>query len=336
MFSFPSIFHQQLIPWVQSGLEDRLIVAQSVMTKSGLPSGVTMTRRKLSGRRIIARDHRFYGDQRIYYARWTEMELHELDVPKLVCVLDGATDLWAGEHVVTCHPGHFMLYPPRIPLTFSNHQAKKQPDNTVSSCSVFGINLYRAGVHCMISHCTDGKISGDPIANCLIRHPQTVQSFKLFIEEVTSTQPDVIIGGHFLSALFLGIMREFEAGRHVGANLHRTKGASSTDSLQEIRDYVKAHLFEGLTITKVAHAMYMSPSKLTQYLRHIGGQTFLEMLTECRIEEGKFLLSDTDWSIAAIAQQLGLKSSTYFSAFFLRHTGISPGAYREKSRYVKK
>lgn len=336
MFSLLSIFQRKLIPWAREEFDRRLIVARPGLKKSSMPFGVVLTRRKIPGKRVIVRNRRIYGNQRVYYALWPEAELHELDVPKLVCILDGVIDFQAGEHVITCNQGHFILLPSRTPITFSDHLPGKEYDNRESSCTLFQINLYRDGIHCMVHNCKQGEISGEPDANCLIRDPQTVQTFKLFTEELLSDEAaDITISGYLLSALFLSMSREIAAGHQLNSAFHAIKNTSGPSSVQEIRDYMKAHLSEGLTIEKVAREMYMSPSKFTQYLRRESGQTFVEMLTECRITEGKFLLSETKWSIAIISDQLGFKSSTYFSAFFLRHAGFSPGVYRLQSQNVE-
>ena len=326
------IFEKELIPWAQEGLRQRLVVAQSGLKKSDAPADVTLTRKSIPGKRVIVRNRRIYGNQRVYYALWPEAGLHELDVPKLVCVLNGTTDIQAGEHIITCRAGHFILLPPQTPLTFSDHLPDKTSNNQESSCTVFEMNLYKDGIHCMIHHCRRGEISSEPNANCLIRHPQSVQTFKLFTEELLSGYAaDFTISGYLLAALFLSMSREIAAGHELGP-IQAPEKRSAPESVQEIRDYIKAHLHEGLTIEKVARAMYMSPSQFTHYMRRASGQSFGEMLTKCRIEEAKYLLHESKWSLAVIAHQLGFKSSSYFSAFFRRHTGSTPGVYRQNAQ----
>jgi AraC-like DNA-binding protein len=251
-----------------------------------------------------------------------------------VCVLEGVADFQAGEHVITCNEKHFILFPPQTPLTFSDHLPDKTSFNQESSCTIVDINLYKDSIYCMVHHSKRGKMSGDP-ANGLIRHPQSVRAFKMLTEELLSDhETDFTIARHLLSVLFLSMSREIEAGHELSL-VNGVVKSSPPESVQEIRDYVKAHLHEGLTIEKVAREMFMSPSTFTQYLRKESGQTFVEMLTEYRIAEADYLLRETKWTIAIISKQLGFSSSTYFSAFFFRHTGFSPGVYRLKSPELK-
>jgi len=333
------IFQRKLIPWAQEGLAQRLIVARSVLKKSSLPSDVELTRMKISGKRVIVRNRRIYGNQRVYYALWPEAELHELDVPKLICVLNGGiTDFQVGKYGITCNEGHFILVPSRtpMPLSFAEHFSPKLVDNGEEEGVLLGINLYRDSLHCIIHTRRRREKINEHDMNFLIRHPQAVQTFKLFTEEILSDETaDITISGHLLSAFFLSMSREIAAGHQLNPGFQSRESTSGPSSVQEIRDYIKAHLYEGLTIEKVAREMYMSPSKFTQYLRQESGKTFVEILTECRVSEAKFLLKETRWSIAIISNQLGFKSSTYFGAFFLRHMGVSPGVYRLESQNAK-
>jgi hypothetical protein len=105
------IFRDKLIPWAENNLEQRLVVARPVMKQSLMPEGAQLVSRKISGKRVLIRNRRTYN-HRLYHAQWPEAGLHEFEVPKLVCVLNGTTDYIAGEYVITCHEGQFILLPP--------------------------------------------------------------------------------------------------------------------------------------------------------------------------------------------------------------------------------
>jgi AraC-like DNA-binding protein len=331
-----SIFNQKLIPWAGEDLNRRLIVAQAVIKKSALPSDVKITPAKIPGKRVIMRNKRFHAGQRIYYASWPEAKMHELDVPSLICILNGVIDFQAGKYIITCDAGHFIFLPPRTPINkFAAHSFGETQKDKIYSCSLLQMNLYRDSIHCMIHNCRNEKVTGDPTANCLIRHPQTVQTFRLFADELSHPKSNPVLSGHLLSALFLGMSREIADGHQLSSAMQTPDHPSVPKSVQDIRDYIRTHLHDGLTIEKVARAMYISPSQFTHYIRDVSGQSFVEMLTECRVSEAKFLLQESQWSVITIAEQLGFKSATYFGAFFRRHVGVSPGFYRKNPETSK-
>jgi AraC-like DNA-binding protein len=139
-----------------------------------------------------------------------------------------------------------------------------------------------------------------------------------------------------LSSVFTFLLREVKAGRQSHHPYSFSKSTFNDDSVQQIRDYIQTHLLQSLTIEKVAQAMYMSPSQFTRHIRREAGQSFVEMMTECRLEVSKRLLREKDWSIAAVARHVGFKSSTYFITFFGKHVGCSPGEYRNASKNDRK
>ena len=172
-----SIFDQKLIPWAQEGLHQRLIVAQPAIEMSSLPSDVEITSAKILGKRVVVRNRRFYAGQRVYYANWPDAGMHELDVPSLICNVSGVIDFQAGKYLITCDAGHFIFLPPRTPINkFAAHSFGETRKGRIYSCSLLQMNLYRDSIHCMIHNCRNEKISGDPTANCLVRHPQVVQT----------------------------------------------------------------------------------------------------------------------------------------------------------------
>ena len=59
--------------------------------------------------------------------------------------------------------------------------------------------------------------------------------------------------------------------------------------------------------------------------------TFVEYLTERRVEKAKQLLKNTDKSIADISEAVGYKEPHYFSMIFKKSTGITPKNYRKHS-----
>src|SRR5690606_18857067 len=134
------------------------------------------------------------------------------------------------------------------------------------------------------------------------------------------------------------IVQELKAERQINMIEHPVEFPLATSrhprpetTLQGIRHYIRTHLKQQLTIEKVAQQMYMSPRQFTRQLRQQGNQSFVDILNECRMEEARRLLTDTQWSIATISTELGFVSPAYFNVFFKRHQNCTPGAYRRKS-----
>ena len=55
-------------------------------------------------------------------------------------------------------------------------------------------------------------------------------------------------------------------------------------------------------------------------------------LNHCRIERAQALLALTDKSVSDISQEMGFCDQSYFGTVFRKLVGMTPAAYRAKSR----
>ncbi|MNW70066.1 HTH-type transcriptional regulator YesS [compost metagenome] len=60
--------------------------------------------------------------------------------------------------------------------------------------------------------------------------------------------------------------------------------------------------------------------------------TFVEYVTQQRIEAAKFMLSSTDKSITAISSGVGYQERRYFTKVFQKQTGMTPKEYRDQKK----
>jgi two-component system response regulator YesN len=94
--------------------------------------------------------------------------------------------------------------------------------------------------------------------------------------------------------------------------------------------FIKEHYAEDLTVDKVAENLGFSGVYLSQLFKKETGKTFLEYLTDYRIEIAKKLLQTGDYKVYEVAEIVGYKTSQYFSQVFRKVTGVYPIDYREK------
>ena len=60
------------------------------------------------------------------------------------------------------------------------------------------------------------------------------------------------------------------------------------------------------------------------------GKTFIEYLTDIRIEHARRLLRETEMKNYEVAQACGFANATYFSTVFKSVCGLSPSAWRKE------
>lgn len=102
---------------------------------------------------------------------------------------------------------------------------------------------------------------------------------------------------------------------------------------QSIKEYIRKHMSEPLSMQKVSSDMGISQSYLSRMFRKYEDTTFSTYLTTLRMEKAKKMLASGDKVfIREVAEQLGYKDQFYFSRIFSSYTGMCPSEYLEKEQ----
>lgn len=102
-----------------------------------------------------------------------------------------------------------------------------------------------------------------------------------------------------------------------------------SQTVRIVRDYIKMHYEEKLSLESVADQVFLSPAYLSRLFKQETGQNFKEYLLEVRIGAAKRMLCEECFNISQIAEMTGLGNSKYFSRVFREKTGQTPSEYRE-------
>lgn len=90
-----------------------------------------------------------------------------------------------------------------------------------------------------------------------------------------------------------------------------------------------------LSIVSVSSEIAVTPNYLSSLIKKNTGKTFVELLTEKRIETAREMLLETTMKIGEIAEKCGYNDQHYFSYCFKKETGISPNGCRREVRHAK-
>lgn len=101
-------------------------------------------------------------------------------------------------------------------------------------------------------------------------------------------------------------------------------GAKSRYVVGTLR-YIWEHYAEpDLSIAQVAEAMGLSEGHLSHVFKRETGKTLGSYITEYRIQRARELLRDHRNKVYEVAEMVGYRDITYFSATFKRVTGMTP------------
>lgn len=109
--------------------------------------------------------------------------------------------------------------------------------------------------------------------------------------------------------------------------------SGSEEYFQTIKEYIRKHMSEPLSMHRVSVDMGISQSYLSRMFRKYEDTTFSTYLTMLRMEKAKKLLASGEKVfVKEVAEQLGYKDQFYFSRIFSSYTGTCPSEYLEKEK----
>jgi two-component system response regulator YesN len=101
------------------------------------------------------------------------------------------------------------------------------------------------------------------------------------------------------------------------------------DIIAEVKEYVKAHYSEPITLADLSARFFISPYYLSQFFKQKTGETYVNFLTQIRIGKAKELLEKTDLKVYEICQMVGYSDTQHFARVFEKLIGCKPREYRK-------
>jgi transcriptional regulator GlxA family with amidase domain len=112
--------------------------------------------------------------------------------------------------------------------------------------------------------------------------------------------------------------------------IHSFSTAHGEHAIARIQAFIAEHFKEELVIEDVARRAGMSGRNFSRRFKNATGETFSSYAQKLRIESGKRLLENTDFSASEIMCQIGYNDERSFRRLFKQHTGLAPKYYRNK------
>jgi AraC family transcriptional regulator len=157
-------------------------------------------------------------------------------------------------------------------------------------------------------------------------HAEHVMTMAALLEaEVRSGYAGGKLYGEHLAYAFAAQLIQGYGASAVGARNGRLQGGR----LAAVLEYIHARANEDLSLHDLARVARLSPFHFSRLFKSSTGVTPHQYVLQWRIEEAKRLLRHGRLQIADIAQQLGFRDQSHFTARFRRITGATPKRWRE-------
>ncbi len=143
-----------------------------------------------------------------------------------------------------------------------------------------------------------------------------------------------------MSLYFQSSVTEFESLQMMGErliticlNLRKQIRRERTDTAKLLIEKAKQHIQETysdpeISVERLCHYLNLSPTYFSTLFKKETGMSFVNYLTQVRMEEAVKLLNTTEEKAYIISEMVGYMDPNYFSYVFKKLYGISPSRYR--------
>lgn len=84
-----------------------------------------------------------------------------------------------------------------------------------------------------------------------------------------------------------------------------------------------------VTLQSLAERVFVTPNYLSMLFKTRTGKTFIDTLTDIRIEKAKMMIEQTNLKNYEICASIGYQDPRYFSKLFKQKVGLTPSEYRD-------
>ena len=280
--------------------------------KNSAKKGETMIYQKL----LVGPD--LYRVCPIDYADFPVHSHYEIE---LIYCMRGTIDVITGSDVYRLANGEAILIDSMVPHTY-----KDRSENNLSLLVELGPGFLRDHFR----HVTKNPFNVKLYKKDEIR-PEMIECLNELYERRTKyTELSTMLIMSNLYKLYSMIVSDISKKTYTATEAPAS--VKQTKKIDGALELVHQRYSEPITLEDAAAACGYGKSSFCKMFKQAVGVSFHQYLNDYRIENAKYLLSDTNMSIENVADTTGFRDTKIFCRVFKQATGTSPGKYRSTSK----
>jgi AraC-like DNA-binding protein len=126
------------------------------------------------------------------------------------------------------------------------------------------------------------------------------------------------------------IIRTHPDRKYSRSSLTSEMKAELVEKIRRLMENEKYFTNNLASLSDVATRLGSTPNHVSQVINECLQTTFLDLLSEYRIEAARQLLAEDHTSVEGIAESVGFNSKSSFYTAFKKHTGLTPSEFRSR------
>ncbi|MDX3927466.1 MAG: AraC family transcriptional regulator [Shinella sp.] len=106
------------------------------------------------------------------------------------------------------------------------------------------------------------------------------------------------------------------------------RGGLSVKAWRDVRDYIRAHVADELSVERLAQVAELSPSHFLRAFRQTAGQPPHQYVLATRVEMAEQMAIATDLPLGMVAKLTGFATHSHMTASMRQHKSTTPSALR--------
>ncbi|HLT41879.1 MAG TPA: AraC family transcriptional regulator [Sphingobacteriaceae bacterium] len=107
------------------------------------------------------------------------------------------------------------------------------------------------------------------------------------------------------------------------------------DRVNEVKRILEENPEKSYTLLGLARCVGTNDATLKKHFKMAFGTTVFSYLNRCRMEKAHLMLQEHDHKISIVAEEVGFKYATHFSAAFKKHFGYSPAELKNADKNIE-
>ncbi|NOU92274.1 response regulator [Paenibacillus sp. LMG 31456] len=110
---------------------------------------------------------------------------------------------------------------------------------------------------------------------------------------------------------------------------HELVSGSRYSYIHRATAYIRDHLDQHVSLQQVAKFVHLNPNHFSEVFKKETGQSYMEFLTQERMNRAANILRGTEKKISEVAGEVGYEDIKYFSQQFKKYMGSTPSKFRQ-------